>query len=383
MRLGHGLLAGLLMVLIGTVPLLAQGTDEDEARTLFGGDRFIAGSNVSADEDTEGDLFIAGERVGVSAPVTGSAHMAGRRLTVSAPVEGNLYAAGYAILLEAPVGGAVTATGAELTFSDQIGGNLRASGWEVRLDGPVSGSALLAGETVVLNSAVEGDVAVSAETLDFGEAARVAGQLTIYTEDPDSVTVPGFVAPEDRVQIRDARAFGDHDGADWAMTAERRLAARIGGFLVGVILVAALALGLSYLAPKRAAEWRAQSVDHPGLSIWSGFLGVSTVVGVGVVACITLIGIVLLPAAIALAALAMAVGYVHCTYVMGDVIWRGAGRGARDSFRFRVVVALIGAFVAALVGLIPFLGWLFALALGFAGVGSALRSSREGRRVTY
>ncbi|WP_084667824.1 hypothetical protein [Nioella nitratireducens] len=383
MRIFRGFLTGFMMALAGATPLAAQGSDEDEARTLFGGDRFIAGSDVAADQETEGDLFIAGERVAVAASVAGSAHMAGRRLTVSAPVQGNLYAAGYSLRLVAPVGGAVTATGAELTLSAPIGGNLRASGWDVRLEGPVSGAALLAGDTVSLNAGVEGDVAISASTLEFGQEARVTGQLTIYSDDPDSISVPGFVAPEGRVVIRESRDFAAHDGAEWGMTTERSLGAQIAGFLLKVIIVAALALGLAALMPDRVSEWRARCAEHPGQSLWSGFLGISTLVGAGVVACITLIGIVLLPAAVLLAGIAMALGYVFSTFALGAVLWRSLGQSDPATLAARGGVALIGALVAALVGLIPFLGWLFVLALGFAGFGAALRTWRHRRQVAY
>lgn len=368
----------LTMALVLISPAFAQ----DEDRAVFGGDRYFGGSSVTAEEDTERDLFMAGERVSVAAPVAGSAHLMGRRLSVEAPVGGNLYAIGYALDLDAGVAGSVTATGAELRLTEEISGNLRASGWEIRLDGPVAGSAILAAGQVSLNAAIAGDASIATEDLRFGDGASVGGTLTIYADDPDSVTVPEGVAPASRVEIRQSESFDEAHGGTWS-DARPSLGARIGSFLIGVLIVTGAAVALAALMPDRLAELRARSVDHPGQSLWSGFLGLSTLVGAGVVASLTVIGIVLLPATILLAVLAMLVGYVLGIYVLGGTIWSALGRTAPTDLASKALMAFSGAVAAALIGLIPFLGWLFALALGLVGVGAMVRSWKLGRQVSY
>ena len=150
-----------------------------------------------------------------------------------------------------------------------------------------------------------------------------------------------------------------------------------------MLIVTGLAVALAALMPDRLAELRARSVDHPGQSLWSGFLGLSTLVGAGFVASLTIVGIILLPAAILLAVLAMLVGYVLGVYVLGGAIWNALGRAAPVDLASKALMALVGAVLAALVGLIPFLGWLFALALGLVGVGAMVRSWKLRRQVTY
>ena len=183
------------------LPASAQTPVGEGGRALFGGDRYIAGRSVTAEETTERDLFIAGERASVTAAVAGSVHIAGRRLSVAAPVGGNVYGAGYELRVEAPVDGSVTATAMEVLIAAPVTGNLRASGWEVRLEGPVAGSALLGGSLVTLDAAVAGDLAVSAEDLVFGDTAEVGGMLTVYADDPEAITVPERVAPAARVTV--------------------------------------------------------------------------------------------------------------------------------------------------------------------------------------
>ena len=234
--------------MILTLGLASAAAAQDEGRALFGGDRYLAGNDIAAEEDTARDLFMMGETVAVEAPVAGSAHLMGRRLSVEAPLGGNLYTMSYALDLNAPVAGSVSATGAELRLSDDITGNLRASGWDIRLDGPVAGNAMLAGGQLTLNAAVAGDVVIATEDLRFGDGASVGGTLTIYAEEPDSVTVPDSVAPAARVDIRQAESFDEANGIPWA--AERPgLAARTGRFVLGALIVTGLAVALAVLMP--------------------------------------------------------------------------------------------------------------------------------------
>ncbi|MGI3184456.1 hypothetical protein [Nioella aestuarii] len=376
-------LSRIVAVLTMSLAAACPGVAQEEGRAQFGGDRYLAGTNIEATEDTDRDLFMMGETVSVEAPVAGSAHLMGRRLSVEAALGGNLYTMSYALDLNAPVSGSVSATGAELRLNDEITGNLRASGWEIRLDGPVAGSALLAGGQITLDAAIAGDVVIATDDLRFGDDASVGGTLTIYAEDPESVTVPDSVAPASRVEILQGDSYDDTHGSAWPIAEPPSFASRVGSFLTGVLIVTGLAVALAALMPDRLAELRARSVEHPGQSLWSGFLGLSTLVGAGFVASLTIVGIILMPAAILLAVLAMLVGYVLGVYVLGGAIWNALGRAAPTDLFSKALMALSGAVLAALIGLIPFLGWLFALALGLVGVGAMVRSWKLRRQIGY
>jgi cytoskeletal protein CcmA (bactofilin family) len=379
----RAVLIGLGLVFAIASPATAQYFGEEDGRALFGGDRYIAGQSVEADQDTERDLFIAGERVRVTAPVAGSVHIAGRRLSVEAPVGANLYGAGYALRLEAPVAGSVSATGVEVTLDDEITGNLRASGWEITLNGPVGGSAILAGASVRLNGPVAGDVVIAAEDLSFGDGAEVAGQLTIYTETPDAVTVPDSVAAADRVEIRESADYDAAHHGNWPELQQRSFGERLGDVLFRILIVTGLAVGLVALMPDRMRDLRERSVEHPGSSLIAGFLGLSTLVGAGFVAALTVIGIVILPAAILLAVLGLIAGYVLGVYVLGGVIWQTLSRPAPETLGAKALMALAGAVLASLIALVPFLGWLFGLALGMIGLGAMIRNWKLKRQVSY
>ena len=365
-----------------TFPGAAQDPDQQDRHTVFGGDRYLAGRSVLASDPTEGDLFAAGERVSISAPVGQSAHIAGRRLRVDASIGGALYAAGYEVRVDAPVAGAASLAGAEVLISEQIGGNLRATGSEVMVEAPVMGAAVLAGSEVVLSAAIAGDAAIAAESILFEEGASVAGQLTLYVDDPDEVVVPVSVAPADRVEILDAREFEPPRGDFWGAP-QPSVFSQLVRFVIGVIVVAAIAVLVALAVPERLAGMRARVQEHPWRSLWSGILGLSTIIGLGVVAALTVIGIPLLPAALLVAVLGGLAGYVLGTYFLGGALWRGLRREDPQTLMHKAALAGLGALAAALVGLIPYVGWLFMLALALTGLGAITTAFRRRAPVSY
>jgi len=365
-----------------SLPATAQVDGQDEADTVFGGDRYLAGSTVTAAEPTDGDLFAAGERVTVAAPVGGATHILGRRLRVEAPIGGALYAAGYAVRVDAPVTGAATLAGAEVVISDQIGGNLRASGREVSVEAPVLGSAILAGAEVVLSGDIAGDAAIAAETILFEDGASVAGQLRLYVDDPEDYEVPASVASADRIEILDVNEFEREYGDTWDGYRPSFLS-RLSSFVIGVVVVTVVALLVVLAMPARMAEMREQAWAHPWRSLWSGILGLSTIIGFGVVAALTVIGIPLLPAALLVAVVAGVGGYILGTYFLGGALWQMLAQAPPQALMQKTMIAALGALVAALIGLIPYFGWLFMLALALAGLGVILGRLRSRQAVSY
>jgi hypothetical protein len=84
----------------------------------------------------------------------------------------------------------------------------------------------------------------------------------------------------------------------------------------------------------------------------------------------TLIGILLSPAAILLAGLTAFAGYVIAAYAFGAGLLIMTGQGEPDSTGDRVLAAGLGALLAGIISLIPFFGWLFVLVLTLTGVGA-------------
>ncbi len=338
---------------------------EDNALFDLGGDAFRAGGTVTFEAEGVDDLFIAGETVTARSDIGGSAHLAGRDVAMQGAVGGDLYAAGMDVRITGPVAGDATVAGYEVS-AGEVGGDLRITGSEVTVSGPVAGYVLAAGEEVTLNGVVEGDMNVAAERLDFGEDARVAGTLTLYEEEPGALEVPDSVAPADRILRRQIEEWD----SDWDDARPFDLSRAVAAFLLGVILVAGLAALVASVVPEELAAMRRKVLARPFKALWIGFLSQSVLVGSAVLLAMTLIGILLSPAAILVAVIAGFAGYVIGAYAFGVGLLLAVGRSEPDSIGDRALAAGVGALAAGILGLVPLLGWLFVLALTLAGVGA-------------
>lgn len=341
-----------------SMPALA---DEDTALLDFGGDAFRAGGSVIHDTTGADDLFMAGDSLLGTADISGSAHMAGREIVMEGVVAGDVYAAGEDISIRGDVTGDVSIAGRALSVG-RVGGDVRMAGAELRLQGDIGGYAMVAGESLVFDAAVAGDVRLAVERVDWGEAASITGRLYVYEEELGQLEIPDRVISADRIERREIEEWEGPQPPSW-----RRA---IGGFLMGVVVVAALAAFIAALIPERLAEMRRQVLARPFHTLWLGFLAQSALMGAGVIFAMTLIGLLLTPAMVLLALASGFAGYVVAAYAFGVGLMLAFGGLQPTSIGERALAAGIGALAAGLIGLIPFLGWLFVLALVLAGVGA-------------
>ncbi|PJF08865.1 hypothetical protein [Pseudorhodobacter sp. MZDSW-24AT] len=347
--------------------LLAMPAFADITSLAISDDRYLAGASVTYDGPAVTDLFMAGNRVVVASPVGGSAHLAGRRIRVEAAVAGDLYAAGYSVMLEAVVSGDASVTGYEVVPGD-VTGNLRVAGAEVAV-AAVGGYALITGAEVSLQGVIAGDAVLVAEDIAFGPGAKVAGQLTIYAEDPALVTVPESVAPAARVKIEQAAQYDNDEWSD-RMQMQVPVWRIVTGFLVGVLMSGLIAALVIAIAPQAVQRWRTLALAHPGRAIWSGFLVTSALAGSGFVLMLTLVGVFLLPVMLILTVVAIFAGYALGSYVLGVSLWLGFGRLMPLGLPGKFALACLGAFVAGLAWLVPIAGWFFVLGLTMLGIGT-------------
>ncbi|EPX86765.1 hypothetical protein Salmuc_01413 [Salipiger mucosus DSM 16094] len=349
--------------------LAASGAAAQDENALFdlGGDRFMAGQSVSMQQEGRDDVFLAGERVSLSADIAGTAHMAGRWLTVTGAVGEGLYAAGQEITVEAPVGGDATLAGQRVDVTAPVAGDLRIFGSEIGIAAPVEGTLLAAGEFVEIDGAVAGDASMAARTLEFGPEAAIAGTLTLYEDDPGTLEVPEGVIPEARIERREIEEW-EHDYGDYAP--DMGGGAAVVGFVLSVLLVAVLAACAAVFMPGTMAAMRARVLEQPLRTIVTGFVTQSALIGAAILLGMTLIGLLLTPAAIFLAIIAGLAGYIAGAYALGVGVLSAFGRDVPDSTGDRALAAITGALVAAVVALIPLLGWIAVMVLTLAGIGA-------------
>lgn len=361
-----------VLILAALVALPAAALSQDDGgRFAIGTDRFLAGPTVShADPETD-DLFMAGETVTQTAPVTGSAHMAGRRVRIDGAIGGDLYAVGMDVTLAAPVAGDVTAAGYSVDLSGPVSGDVRVSGSDLRLGARIGGTALVAGDIVHIDGVVAGDMALAARNVRFGPEARIEGRLTLFEDTVGTLDIPDkVIAPDriDRAQIRD----WDHGAMPGGPVGWR---GALWAYLGGVAVLSVLAALLAALLPGHLADLRARLLDGPLAMLGTGFVAVSACAGAGIVLGLTLIGLILTPAAIVIAIALAVIGYVVAVYALGVRLLIAAGRSVPDGLGPRIGAAILGSLLAGAIALVPLVGWVFALILGLAGAGAIISAA--------
>jgi cytoskeletal protein CcmA (bactofilin family) len=350
--------------------LFASSVQADEASLTFGGDQFAAGQVTSIGAPVQHDAFAMGSDVTLSAPVSGDAHLAGYDVDVDADVSGDIYAAGFTVNVTGAVGGDLTAAGNTVIVRSgtAVTGNVRLAGATVVLGTPVGGSALVTAQSLTLDVPVSGDFSFYGETLTFGPGARVDGVLEIRA--PKEIAVPASVASADRVR------FELLDSPDYVSEAGKTAGSVVGRFWPVFWTIAAwwlflflVGASLIALAPRAVSALQVASEKRPFRNLGLGMLAFAAVLGLVPVVAMTIIGILLLPFLLVFAVMACSLAYLVGAFLIGLRI--ATAFVTVDTNLKRLGVLAVSLIAAALIGMIPVVGWLVTLGVLLFGFGAA------------
>lgn len=361
----------------------ASGLGEADERTAsapaeqrLGGDLFIAGGSLTVSQAVTGDLFATGGSIDLDAPVSGDALMAGGKLRLGADVEQSVFAAGGQVSVNGKVGRNLRAFGGQVELGPkaEVTGNASLGGGQARLYGRVGGHVQAAAGRLLIDGAVGGDVIATSGQVELGPNARIAGKLRYRSSealrrDPAAqvaggVELLGPLPPHPGAASRPAEgraATHGGSGFGWVWT-------------IGLVLLASVLLATLpgfYEGVARTLRERA------GMSLLLGFVLLVCVPVAALLALITLIGIPLGLLLIALYFALLPVAYVSTAIALGDWAlqrWRSAAAGA---LRWRIGAAAVALLALALMGRLPWLGGLVALAALLAGMGALLLQTRR------
>lgn len=129
---------------------------------------FIAGNNVTLENQIDGILFAAGSNVDHSAKAEYS-FMAGNAINFYGENSKDIFMAGNNISIKE---------------SAKLGRDLFAAGSTINIDAPIQGNAFLAAEQINLgkNAKINGNLEVSAEKINFADGSHINGAL-VYNDD--------------------------------------------------------------------------------------------------------------------------------------------------------------------------------------------------------
>jgi len=322
-------------------------------------------------------------------------------------VNDDIYAGAGTVTIRGTVNGNVIAGGGTITVSGTITRDLILGGGTINVTGHVGGSIIAAGGNITVNGPVAQDIVVTGGMIDIGSGATIGRDLVVaggtatvsapvarrVQMGSGSLTLRNRVGGDvrgrvDHLKLDGAQIGGNLDytsnnevekvnGASVAGTTTRHTppdqggGARNGfvGWLQALIGILAHGLILIFLLP----GWTTRAIDTERAQPWASLgIGAAILVITPIVALIVFIvgiflgfwwlGLLLIPLWI----LALAVGYVVSGFLLGRLIFAQLGWGRyHDAFAL-----LAGLFVLAVVGIIPFIGWLFGVAAVILGAGA-------------
>lgn len=373
MKIGHWyrLLATLAIAMSAQAGVgSAIAKPEAPVEKSLGADQMIAGCPVSVTQSIAGDAILAGCHIEVLGEVAGDVVAAGGTLEMAAPVHQGIYAFGGRLFIDSVVQRNVRVAGGrvELGPHAKVGGNVSAAGGRIDIEGAVTGYVQAGGGRVRINGPIGGDVEVGSGELELGPKAIIDGKLRYASgkeieRDPAAQVLGGIERYEHSEDASATRHWmrGARYSMGWLWT--------FGLLVVAAVLLLAL--------PERSAAIAHTARTRFGASILVGFIALVCIPVATLIAFITVIGIPLGLAAIALYFALVLAGYVAAGIALGDVglqRWGGARAGSRGWRIGAVVLALV---LLAVVGRIPFLGHLIGFIALLTGMGAVLLQLRQ------
>ena len=270
----------------------------------------------------------------------------GGTVRISEPAQGAVFAVGGTVEIDAAVNGDVHAVGGTVRLGPDaaIDGDVALVGGTVTVDGPVRGKVRAAGGDVRINGPVAGDLSIAAGTLALGPEARIDGKVTFHggqlNRDPSAQVTGGVQHDEGTHTPRHERTALERFVHGWIWTV---------GFMV---LAAIMAAALPGPSQRLARELR----ERPWVTLFIGFLALTSVPIAAVLMMVTIIGIPLGILALFAYAALLLVGYVWLTVVVGGMLLDRIRPEAAARTAWRVGAAILTMLVLGMLVRVPFVG---------------------------
>ena len=348
---------------------------------------YMAGGQVRTANAVEGDLFAAGGRVIVDQPVKGDAALAGGSVDVRAPVGEDLRVAAGSVSVESTVGGELFASAGSITLTStaRVGNAASLFAGSVTIDGKIDGPLKASAKKIVLNGEVTGDVHLAGEQIELGPTAKIGGALSYVSaaglKQASGATIGGATTREERSADQDGHRRGDHGDDDWHMQMQGTGPGWVGG-VVGFLALLAFAALFVLVFPVFAARAPDTLKNSPWLALALGFAALLAVPLLAVLLFITLLGIPLGMAVMALYPALLMTGFIVGVLFIARLVQTALGKGAPDSFAKTIGYFALALLLVLLVAMIPFIGALVSavvMLLGLGGVALELHRRRQAR----
>jgi hypothetical protein len=362
MRSGDARILLVNIALAATTGASVSAGQTEGSQTRADADVVRAGNTVTVDTRIAGDVAVAGGTVEVSGPVEGYVLAAGRDVAIENRVGNDLWAAGRSVSLTGDVIDNAWLAGQSITVQPdaRIGDDAYLAGRSVEVLGPIGHDLKVTAADVRLGSEIAGSVDARAGRVHVLPGAVIHGDL--HVSGPNSPSLePG------------ARVLGQvtHENEDAGNRALQWVTASLWMFLA-VFLLGAVAIALNRVPIRRAAERLGRQL---GVSFLVGLVGMVVVPILSLAIAVTIVGVPLAIAVVALFAAALMLTGVVVSYRVGAMLL-GRARGESSPY----VQLASGALVISSLAALPWVGWVVGLLVVLSGFGAILLALNDWRR---
>ncbi len=348
------LFLSLIVLLFAPLIATAEGVSFKTER----GNVYSAGGSITIAENAPNDIVAAGGDLSISGNAGNEVLAAGGSIVLSGKTGGDARAAGGNITVAGTIGGeAVMAAGRiNLLPKAVIGSSLIAASGEITIDGTIGGGARIIARTVTINGTIDKDVDIKADQLVIGKTAVIKGNLR-YEAPREARIDQGAV-------ITGAQTFKK---VEFERPRERVMKFLGLWWVLKLLAVMAAAIVIYLIVPKRTSEVTALALNRFGHELFVGFI-----VFVMIPALILLLFITMLGSLLGLLTLFFYIAFIMLSSVFGALIftrWISASVFKKGTALTWPVI-LAGVVIYQLIGLIPFLGWIFKFVFFLAALGA-------------
>jgi hypothetical protein len=340
-------------------------------------DVYIAGGNVTIQQDIDGDVFIAGGDITINSIITGDLFVAGGNVLVNGEVRDDVRMMGGAMTINSNVDGDLIIIGGSVDVNEDttVGGDVIAISGKLNLYGTVNKSVQGILGRLVLAGKVNGNVDVRVtEKLVLLNSAIVEGDITYFSPEKiedhggtinGEVSFNAIVSNTERVKEGIASFFN-----------EGYLIGKLWSFLSLLLIGSLMIAFLPNLLHRSSDRIKKEGLKCFGVGFLVFILGGTA----SAIAMFTVIGVQLAFIVMAMLFIFGEIGRVATGYWIGSLIIRDTSKkrkeAKRKTFTRHFLVLSVGLFLMKLITAIPVLGWVAGFVFFLVGVGALVMVER-------
>jgi hypothetical protein len=324
----------------------------DKGETIKG-DAYLSGHHVKVEGTVDGDLFLFCQNADIEGHITGDIIAFAQIVRVSGQVDGNIRTFSNTSLISGAVAKNFMSFSETMTLdsSGKIGGSATTFGNTLAIDGKLGRDLLSFGNNTTVSGTIGGGIQAQSNHFRFNSGAQVDGPIKIKGEDSPDVS-PGakLASPVEFTRVEHHTKYEESHFYIW------RIIWTAAGILLG--------LALFLLMPGFARE-AADSAERYGASFGLGVLVMFGVPIAAIIACITVVGIL-----VGISTFLLWLFVLFCAHiVVGTIVGQWLMGHTRETWQLigRMVVGVI---LLRVVEMIPHLGGWIRFAVVLWGMGA-------------